>query len=105
MLNPVLMLLARDRYVSDGCEEAMAQGLAESYARRFGYCYPYAAWHPGKGLAVSGGIPLPSRDVCGGWVADDGEVFIATKQNVYRMNDSQTEWMDCTGTVSRQYGI
>jgi hypothetical protein len=38
MLNPVLLLLARDRYVSDGCEEAMAQGLAESYARRYGYC-------------------------------------------------------------------
>jgi hypothetical protein len=40
MLNSVLMILARDRYVSDGCEEAMAQGLAESYGRRWSYCYP-----------------------------------------------------------------
>jgi hypothetical protein len=60
MLNSVLMLLARDRYVSDGCEEAMAQGLAESYARRWGYCYPNAqAWPPRapNGLPDTPGVP------------------------------------------------
>jgi hypothetical protein len=66
MLNPVLMLLARDRYVSDGCEEAMAQGLAESYAQRFGYCYPMGYVQAGLkcGTGRLEGIRLTA--ICGG---------------------------------------
>jgi hypothetical protein len=90
MLNSVLMLLARDRYVSDGCEEAMAQGLAESYGRRWGYCYPNAqTWPPRapNGLPDTPGVPRSSVQ---GWT-----VFPSAEVQHYAV-DSKLGWMEVT---------